>query len=268
MMGSFAVGSIDIERLVRLIMADLSLTGGSASAPIPATPVPSAPVPAAPSVSRQDSGDAGELRLTSRVITLKAIQQAATPSVKRVVVPKGAVVTPLVYDELKDRGWELIFDGAASSAAGQKKPAAAPIVRMSMVVHTFPLLSLPLSIYDPVLGTIPVEAFDKKCLMEAAELLAASLTNPRAKGILFTKYTAAGSALCNRQPELRALIGRDLASLEKDAESIGANLLILDPGMGLYRARQMLTRFAALGVASCPPVLQKGLAPPTRGIEP
>lgn len=250
-MGSFAVGSIDIERLVRLIMADLGLAGGR----------PSAPVSAAPGAPRQSSADVTELRLTSHVITLKAVQQAATPSVKRVVVPKGAVVTPLVYDELKDRGWELIFDGTASSPAGRKKPAAAPVSRLTAVFHAISPETFPASFFDQIRKTAPVGVYQNGCVMQAAEFLAGQLADSSAKGILFTKYAAAASAVCNRKRELRAMIGRDLASLEKDAGSIGANLLILDPGAGLYPVRQMAARFAALGAAACPPVLQKGLEP-------
>ena len=250
-MGSFAAGSIDIERLVRLIMADLGLAGGPVSAP----------VPAAPGESRQDSGDVAELRLTSHVITLKAVQQAATPSVRRVVVPKGAVVTPLVYDELKDRGWDLVFDAAASSPAGRKISAAPPITRLTAAFHALSAETFPASFFDQIRKTVPVDVYRNDCVMQAAEFLAGRLADSAAKGILLTKYAAAASAVCNRKRELRAMIGRDLASLEKDAGSIGANLLILDPGAGLYQVRQMAVRFAALGAAVCPPVLQRGLEP-------
>ena len=250
-MGSFAAGSIDIERLVRLIMADLGLAGVR----------PSEPAPAAPGAPRQDSADVAELRLTSHVITLKAVQQAATPSVRRVVVPKGAVVTPLVFDELKERGWDLIFDGAASSPSAEKKPAAAPVSRLTAAFHAISAEIFPASFFDQIRKTVPVEIYRNNCVMEAAEYLAGQLSDSAAKGILLTKYTAAASAVCNRKRELRAVIGRGLASLEKDAGSIGANLLILDPGTGLYQVRRMAARFAELGAACCPPVLQRGLEP-------
>jgi hypothetical protein len=50
---------------------------------------------------------AGELRLSDRVVTLAALQDRLA-SVRRVVVPARAVVTPAVRDELKQRQIELV----------------------------------------------------------------------------------------------------------------------------------------------------------------
>jgi len=50
---------------------------------------------------------AGDLRLTDHVVTLTALKDRLT-SVRRVVVPAKAVVTPAVRDELKSRQIELV----------------------------------------------------------------------------------------------------------------------------------------------------------------
>ena len=50
---------------------------------------------------------AGELRLSDRVVTLAALKDRLS-SVRRVVVPAKAVVTPAVRDELKARQIELV----------------------------------------------------------------------------------------------------------------------------------------------------------------
>jgi hypothetical protein len=53
---------------------------------------------------------AGDVRLTDRVITM-ALLQDRLASVRRVIVPTRAVVTPAVRDELKQRDIELIRQG-------------------------------------------------------------------------------------------------------------------------------------------------------------
>lgn len=268
-MSGFAFSQADVERLVRLVMTDLGRIGGAGAAAV------SNPAPPASS----SDGAAAELRLTSRVITLKQIDGAS--SYRRVVVRPGAVVTPSVRDELRKRGAELIFDlpaaekSAPASAAGRITlsasnaaggvSAARPVSSgkavqaLSVAFHAVAPETVPARFLEDLGKTVPVELYQNKCVMQTASFLAEHLAREDAKGILFTRYTAAASAVCNRKSVIRALVGTRIDRLDADAGSIGANLLILDPGEGVFQTRRMVARFVELGAASCPDVLRKGL---------
>ena len=268
-MSGYAFTPAEIERLVRQIMADLGLTGGT-----PAAPTAESPAPAG-------GGDVTELRLSSRVITLEQIRRAS-PKVRRLVVPNGAVVTPSVRDELKKTGMQLAFDApapagvsaaavpafgritlsasnAAPSSAPNRAAAAEPIRSLSVAYHAVLPETVPARFLDGLAKTVSVERYQNKCVMQTAEFLAGRLVQEKTKAVLFTRYTAAASAVCNRKKVIRAMVGAGTDRFDADAASIGANLLIVDPGQGLFQIRRMVSRFVELGAAVCPDVLRKGL---------
>lgn len=136
---------IDLERLVKLVLGDLGMTPNRSGEsprlipPTPIVPVAETPVSSQPaarptpqaaakpvSSASPDSiaipvSDALEVRLTSRVITLASLGALPTGpaarGAKRVVVPRGAVITPSARDELKKRRLELIFAVGTTSAS-------------------------------------------------------------------------------------------------------------------------------------------------------
>jgi len=57
------------------------------------------------------SSPVGELKITERVVTLRSIDGRLS-GVKRLVVQRGAVVTPAVKDELRKRKIELVVQAA------------------------------------------------------------------------------------------------------------------------------------------------------------
>jgi hypothetical protein len=296
MVNGIGIDASVIERLVRMVMADMGLAVGETA---PAAPKSSEAPIESPSERAAESTDDGpadvtELRLTSHVVSLEQIRGAMSPALQRLVVPQGAVVTPSVRDELKKRGWQLVFDGAslpapcpaltgslegnglytlsASNAAlrpvsgtqfgvSRQTGVVAPIDTLVAAFHALPAETLPTSFFDSLGKTAPVEIYRNRCVVETAEFLAERLAIETSKGFLITRYTAAASAVSNRKRALRAIIGTAPDRLDEDALSIGANLLILDPSLGVYRIRQMVIRFAELGKASCTAILRKGLEP-------
>ena len=268
-MNGYSFTPAEIERLVRLVMADLGLTGGAAVVPTAEPPAPA------------EGGDAVELRLSSRVITLEQIR-SAPPKIRRLVVPNRAVVTPSARDELKKTGMQLAFDSAASveasasavpafgratlsasnaapALAPRRAPAADPIRSLSVAYHAVLPEAVPARFLEELAKTVSIERYQNKCVMQTAEFLAGRLAQEKSKAVLFTRYTAAASAVCNRKKVIRAMIGAGADRLDADAASIGANLLIVDPGQGVFQIRRAVTRFVELGAAVCPDVLRKGL---------
>ena len=89
----------EIEAIVREVLRRLA-HAGSVTPPVAVAP------PAA----------SGELRIDRRVVTLAALD-GAPDSLRRLIVPRNAVVTPAVQDELKNRGVALAFASVSSTAA-------------------------------------------------------------------------------------------------------------------------------------------------------
>ena len=293
-MNGFMKNSVDIDRLVRMVMSDLGIqNSGENSSAVP-LPVSSETNFAKITPSGSKSADQTVLRLTSRVVTLDQLQGISQNGlIRRVAVPVKAVITPSVRDEIKKRGWELVFDAAipaagkviSSTAGGSYTISAsnagqalytqssflrsinfydaaekkAPFGKLILAFHELSEETIPASYADFLRKSVSVESYRNKCIMKTADFLAELLEEPETKSVLLTKYAAIASALCNRHRSIRAVTGTDPVQMEKDAVSLGANLLILDPCVGFFRVRQMINRFTALGAAVCPSIIQKGL---------
>ena len=338
-MDNNGTGLLDIERIVQLVMADL---GGVKTPPAAVAASSTAVIPcgcgavgssssvsvaekqtgptSAPdsSASKKDLGNNSLFRISGRVVTLDQIRQATTGTgVRRIVVPKGAVITPSAKDEIKKSGLDLVFDdlplvSVASALAGSGSGAVEPVRNtgsegghlytisssnvpgfarqasfasvsrggrattamtanpetagralggIALAFHAMPIDTLPANLMGIIKQSAPVSVFSSQCVIETAEHLAGILAQTDKKGILLTHFGAIASAACNRKTQLRALIGYDQRQMESDAAALGANLLVLDPAGGLFRMRQMITKFLDAGPVSCPKIIRKGLEP-------
>ena len=179
MKSGFDNDSIDLERLVRLVMTDLGVTGetpasqGAAMSSAPsASPSALSAVSSSPSVSparnpsdeNQEEADA-VVRLTAHVITMDQVRNTAgNRQVRRILVPTGAVVTPSAKDEMKKRRLELVYDGP--SAALSASPTQGGPISLSAS-------NVPFSAAASTLTTMSASSFS------AARFSAASLSAGR-----------------------------------------------------------------------------------------
>jgi hypothetical protein len=97
------------------------------------------------------------------------------------------------------------------------------------------------------------------CLIRATDQLAAELASD-ATGLLVTAYPAAAVCLANRHAGVRAILGTRADTVAHDAQSVGANLLVVDPtALGFFAIKQMASRFLRGGPRPCPEVFRKRL---------
>lgn len=245
------VSPAEIERLVREVLAELALAPQAA----PATaPVPKANAAAGSSATHSAatrSRGNGELVLRCRVVALPEVE-GQLDAVRRLVVPRRAVVTPAVRDELLRRNIALSY------AAESDLPA---VDRTSLV-----LVSVGKG-YDPaalltLLGKEAIKASPHAldCLIAATDLLARELSQPGVLGLLLTRHAAAALCLANRRPGVRAVSGSDAATVLAGAASVGANLLVVDPtGRSPFELRRIAAAFCRGGVRDCPEVFRARL---------
>ncbi|MCR4415450.1 MAG: hypothetical protein NUV77_23825 [Thermoguttaceae bacterium] len=220
----------EIERIVAEVLADMGL-----SPPSPAS----------------NEETAGDWRIRQRVVTLACLP-SQWDGLRRVVVPRGAVVTPAVRDELQRRGVPLAC----------LAPAEADCPRGTVCLVTLG------GSYDPAPLVRALEddgwAVDSQrrdCLIAATDELAKDLAGGLAAAVLLTRHGAAAVCLANRHPGVRAIRAASADAVVADAEAVGANLLIVDPrAQGLCGVRQMVCQFLRGAPWPCPEVFRNRLA--------
>lgn len=226
----------DIERVVREVLAELGAAPTTSMQPQPAC----------------QPETEGELQLTNRIITMTDIA-GRLDSVRRIVVPPAAVVTPAVRDELSWRGIALVR-GETS-----KSPSAGAIGVIVTTAGTD---------FDPaaVVGALArrghrVGQAAHDCVIVAVDQLAGQLAQGDAIGVLLTPHRAAAVCLANRLPGVRAVCGADAAAVAAATAAVGANLLVADPRKGnCFKLKQMVMAFCCGGMRPCPRVFRERLA--------
>jgi hypothetical protein len=192
------------------------------------------------------------LVITARVVTMAEIPDRLD-AIRRVVVTRGAIVTPAVRDEFIRRNITLAF-----ADLSEGRPAVP--VRLVMIATG--------TRFDPaalVAGLtrdgLNIEHSASNCIIASTDQLATELAKPNTLGLLLTRHTAAGLCLANRHQAVRAVAGADAPAVAAATAAIGANLLVADPKAGtFFQLKQMITEFCRGGVRACPEVFQARLA--------
>jgi hypothetical protein len=245
-----ADNAIDIQEIVREVMARLEAAGvaGRSTAPAAcAAPQPApAPAPAAPAARTVPEG---ELSVRCRVVTMAEVGDRLQ-GVRRLVVAPGAGVTPSVREELEKRKIRLV------SAETDAKPVA----QVALVAVGTPIDPEPLAKTLQRDGaSVATEKLD--CVIVACDTLAGRIAAGGTLGVLLTAHTAAALCLANRKAGVRAVLGVRPDTIAADAAAVGANLLVIDPAaFGFFTLKQIVDRYLQRGCRPCPLVFQKKLA--------
>ena len=245
-----------IERVVREVLAGLGHTvaagparvAGAERSDAPGSNDSGASLRSAPGTQAEAPSDS--LVIDRRVVTLADLPERLA-AVRRVIVPLGTVVTPSVEDELRRRQIKLVV-GEPSAVEGTKSRV---------------ILMVAAAAYDPASlaaalerDGVPAEPRRMDCLIRATDELAGELASEATAGLLLTAYPAAAVCLANRHAGVRAILGTRADTVAGDAESVGANLLVVDPTeLGFFAIKQMASRFLRGGPRPCPEVFRKRL---------
>lgn len=255
--------NLDIDRLVREVMRRLRAlsAGGSragnangspdGSAP-PIDSDRSAPEPAASPASEPASQTKPEIR--QRVISLETLNGHLHAG-RSIRVPQGAVVTPSARDELKRRGVRIEYVPPVGSGGAQPAP---------LLLATWQTDCCP----RPLAQAVRADGFETTQLQaspDSLDRLVQSLDQPaNCWGILLTDKPSLALCLANRSPGVRAAWAMDQRSVTDAAQSLGANLLILEPARHTLPAMINLARaFLRNGNRGCPDAVQQRTAAAT-----
>jgi hypothetical protein len=245
--------SIDIDRVVREVLADLgSAPGATASGGTGSSSASAEHAKTGETRADRPPVAPGDLIITSRVVTLSELD-GRLEAVRRLVVSPGAVITPAVRDELRRKDVSLAYTSPV--AARGAAPVRLVLVAMGKQPDPTPLLG--------ALGSegIEVDQHGGECLIAATDQLAGEIGKPGTLGVLLTRHTAAGLCLANRQRGVRAISGTNAAAVAAATASVGANLLVLNAAaMGPFLLKQIVTEFCRGGTRPCPEAFRERLA--------
>lgn len=192
---------------------------------------------------------ANEWRLDERLVTVATLARRPAGT-RRVIVPRGAVVTPAALDELRSARIELTIGAIATSGpatAGTNEKLEKLYVHAT---HDGPSLAALVRLLSRVGRSI--ETLVPASLPEAVAELVAVAAQSRNVGVLVTRHVDAALCLANRHREVRAVAGRDKASVREAIRDLGANLLVLDPSrFSLFSLASLIETFAAPGSRTC-----------------
>lgn len=175
------------------------------------------------------------LTLVERLVTLGTLK-GKLDGVARVVVPAKAVVTPAVRDELKTRKISLEY---AAKSSGQKNETK----RLLLAVATQ---------YNPAALAQRMSATGTKIELvkvtdwkDAVGKMTLELKRTQTCGVILTDRPAAVACHANRDGAIRAAVASDLRGMKEAAQSLDANLLVVDPAMhSLHMLEKLLEEYA------------------------
>jgi ribose/galactose isomerase len=178
---------------------------------------------------------ASTLKLAERVVTLATLKDKLA-GVKTIVVPRGAIITPLVRDELKATNIKLEF---ADRPSDSKRAARQLLVAVTTTFNPTRLLK---RLAAAGINTQTLTAADGK---EAVKKMTKELENAAAAGVILTDHPAATACVANRDPAVRAAVAADARSAQDALESLDANLLVVDPAAhSLFALEKIIREYA------------------------
>ena len=238
----------DIDRIVREVMEQLKTVSAASPPPLKPAPIPPAPIPQPQPPAAIPAVPLGStLHLAERVVSLGALLHRLQ-GVKRVVIRRGAVVTPAVRDELKQREIALVYEEDNTQSdqptllVGADSPYSEPLLT-ALVRDNRPWKDLTGDNWPQTTLALTSRLKDDACL-----------------GLLMTAHPIAALCLANRFSQVRAFGGPaalSVSSVSQAVEQIGANLLVLDPAVhSPHQLKSLAAEWLRVGKRGCPPELE------------
>ncbi len=186
-------------------------------------------------------------------LTARQIEQIVRET-GSLVLPWGARLTPAAQDLVRARKMELRFDVAAPATKAALAAASTSVVKVTPArsflwwsgIAAGPCkAALAMASRDEAIAELVILE-DASKVDAAARALSAAIAERRAAGgILIVEHSGLAGLLCNRDANLRAVVGTSLASIDAAIQAFAANVLILEPAsFPVMSLKNMILRFA------------------------
>jgi hypothetical protein len=234
---------LDIDAIVREVLRRLRADAPSTNGPSQTAVAPDdAPAAAKP----------GELVWSEKVVSWSQLQDRLK-GVRHIIVPRGAVVTPSVRDELRRRNVSLSYQCAPAQSASSSNV-------LLVIVESCCEAGQLIGALDATAGA---QLFEASSLRQATQAVVRHLTCSDNCAVVLTTAPAATACVMNRTHSARAAVASSDDSVREAVQTLGANVLAVNPsGNGLYAVRRWVLDFVRSGPKTCPVALQKVLTAP------
>lgn len=196
----------------------------------------------------------GTLKINQRVVTWTGLKDRLT-GVRRLIVPAGAVLTPLVRDELRKRS--IVCESVHPN--DRSADASRPNLLIAVSCDNQTVRTAIQAIEAEAAGAARIGSGS---LAETVRQLRQRIPSDQTPGVLLTTTPAAAVCLANRCERLRAVWGTEPAVVQESCRSVGANLLVLDPRHHPANQLRTIVRQFLRGSHQCPEewetILSKG----------
>lgn len=239
--------TLDIDAIVREVLAQLAAAAPSRSSSAPATnSSASSSLNSSPS-SATTPPVASNMAVNDAVVTVAVLEARANATTRTVTVGPRAVVTPAARDWLRAKAIELSRSVASAPAAA--KPAAIGKVYL----HATSALGTSRSWTRRILEAgWELESLVPCAVVQAAAELSAVLGPRQRLGVLLTHDVAAAVCLANRHANVRAALAASVEEVRSAVAQIHANLLVVEPRLGDFAVRRIVQEFLRTGPRDAP----------------
>ena len=219
----------EVERIVRRVLASLA---------------------AGHRATKRHTETGSELVLAARVVSLADIEDRVD-GISRIVVPRGAVITPAARDELKKRSVAVASDASRVAA----ESGGRLLIAVAETNHEPAALERMLK-----QNAISCERLTAGDLIATVDVMAERVAAGAGLGLLLTENTAAAVCLANRRPAIRAALGHSLAAVADAVRTVAVNLLVVDPrDRNPFELKQMVHALMRAANQPCSQGLSKRL---------
>jgi hypothetical protein len=241
----------EIERIVREVILRLQSTGPSGRAQGPGPEASAQTAASAPATEPEPNRPEPEIR--HRVVSLAALD-GRLDHAQSIRIAPGAILTPSARDELKRRGIQIRY-----IEPGPHRTAP-PTQLLVATWHTSycPRPLLQALGHDRDQTVTRTETPDG--LATAVEAIAAAKPDSRQLALLLTDQPSLAVYLANRTDRVRSAWGLDSASTAEAIDSLGLNLLVVQPARHrLPEIVDMARAFLRRGGGGCPEALRQAM---------
>ena len=197
------------------------------------------------------------LTIGAHVVTLVELD-GRLQGVKEVAIGPRAIVTPAVRDELRRYKIQIKRMAAGQMATGQTQEHGKHFNQCLNQPSLVVAVCQSGNARQEWLERLGQQGMDRRpladpCLVSLIEQIAPLVVDEKRLGMVVTDKTAPALCLANRQPGIRAILARSEKTIQHDARSVGANLLVLSPsGRSSYQLERLALAFQREGQSGCP----------------
>jgi hypothetical protein len=238
--------SAEIERIVQNVLAELRAAG------VAAATGENGQRQNAASPKQAEASPTKSCVIAERVVTLAALEGRLNGA-SVLTVPRGAVITPAVRDELKTRGIRLEI--ADAPAKGEAKNFVELLVGIADVPDDVSVLTK--ATQEHVTGLANVQSMQQVDLAALIGRMAEWMASRPSVAVVLTRRPTAAVCLANRHRGLRAVWANTPKALAEAMNTIAPNVMIYNPAAHSVSAqRAILREFVSAGVRECPEELR------------